>query len=510
MPVNFAWDDPNQEDQNRPLLPLPASNRRTGQPLLGTLNAGAGYQNPGANLPFLGGGPMPTIGPPIAEGQPIPGVTDDQRQQIMGNPSDGLPSPQFSAAGPTPNVPTIQPGQLNALVRGPNAGTVGGTGSAAVPAPGAPPRPPMAPSIFNAGVQSAPDMAIPFNGGAAPAGYRQTIAEGGGPGHLQQILPGEQGPAGQDLRRQGLSLAEVQQANPHLDILQAHAMQQRLQAQNAADQMRTARDQTDTRNRARGIMPNADANAQFNALTERQRADYATNGTAAADALYNQIIQTGGSNTTASRARTAFLASRGIQANTAASQSGTESAAPGTPGVRPSTSPGTPPDDADNPLDQHLEGALAGAGVLTAEMVNARIRGGGQNRAPLVMPAATPEQRANDAITNFVSAVSGSGNMGREQLPSVMNYMMQHFGVEAVDRWFTQGSASNRGDDAHGQAAMQIGQLANVPDANGRSANLGYEPNRATRIGQTIVAPIQRLFQPVTDASTAFRTWLGV
>ncbi len=480
--VTNAWGEQNQDDPNRPLLPLPPANRQPG------------FQNPGANLPFLQGLP-PTIGPPIAGGEPIPGVSDQQRQQILQSappPPDGLPAPQFSAPGPTPNMPTIQPGQLNALVRG-GGQTSGGTGE--IPPPPSPGiRPTPMPSIFNAGVQSAPDVAIPFNGGATPAGYRQAIMDGGGPGFLQQILPSEQGPGGQDLRRQGLSLAEIQQANPHLDMLGAYHLQQRLQAQSAADQMRTAGLRTDQRNIGQGLMdnptrmavaqagpnpaaPGGGGTLQREVARGEAETAHRTGGGALRDTIVGGIIGQGGTAGDVAEA----LASAGLPA-VGAGQPGT------TPVSAPVAAGGS---QLHRTLDQHLQ---------TAAGLPAQPRG---SRIPVALQASTTPQEAVAPITNFVHSIASAGLLTPESLPEVMAYMTQRFGAHRVDPWFQArfgGLLSGGvGSPHHGAVQTMQDAMRGAGVAIGNTGRVGDDtvlrnPLGLGSVGQSIRNGIQSLF----------------
>lgn len=472
-------EDPN--DPNRPRLPVPPANRRSGQPLPGSMNAGPpdpnpGYQNPGAMLAQLQA---------QNQGQPLD-ISDGQRQSFLQMSGGGdLPPANFSSPPMTNPVTTIQPGQLNALARGGPSAMSGGSGPGAPPAPVTPGMPTPPPAIFNAGAQSAPDVAIPFAGGATPAGYRQTISADGGPGHLQQILPGERGAGGQDMQRQGLSLAEVQAANPHLDVIAAYALQQRLQAQNAADQMRTAGLRTDQRNIGQGLMDNATRTAigqsglnpaipfgagnpmgtsQRNAATAESQAAYDTGGGRLRDTIVGGIIAQGGTGQDVAEG----LSSAGLPA------AGSPLPRPGGPTSSQPTASGTPavgiPPAGDSQLHRTLDQHLQAAAGLPAQPRGSRV--------PIALPADTKPDAANSAITNFVHSIASSGLLTPQSLPDVMSYMTQRFGANRVNPWFQQSfGLMNSGtphqasvetmQDAMRRAGVDVGTQRNVAASSG-------------------------------------------
>jgi hypothetical protein len=140
---------------------------------------------------------------------------------------------------------------------------------------------PRLPQIFNGGVQAAPDIAIPAAPGAAPSpGYRRTISADGGPTYFQQVRPEERGLNGQDLLRQGTSVAEIQAAHPGWSASQQLDLYRQLQQDAASAARQNFAIGNQTANQNAGIMSNADRVAFENA-----RAHTTTAGAAQTQAL---------------------------------------------------------------------------------------------------------------------------------------------------------------------------------------------------------------------------------
>ncbi len=138
---------------------------------------------------------------------------------------------------------------------GANAGSV----AAALATPAAPAASPRLPQVFNAGEQGVPDIAIPATGGAPPGpGYRRTISNEGGPTFWQRVRPEERGVNGQDLLRQGTSVAEIQAAHPGWSASQQYGLYRQLQNEAANVARQNFAVGNEAANANAGIMTNAD------------------------------------------------------------------------------------------------------------------------------------------------------------------------------------------------------------------------------------------------------------
>lgn len=492
-PINFANGYPRlgPARANFPVGAQPA-NAQPGAPMPESppLPPNPEYQNPGAAL-------LPDFTPVgQATGRPAQNQNPPANPQFGVNAGD-LPPPAFASPPLTNPITTMQPGQFSDLVRRTNPGSLFSGGSGAPPA--VPPPSAGLPSLFNAGAPSQ-DVAYPasmFPGGPPP-GFRQQISADGNPGHYEAILPGERGAGGIDTRRQGLSLAEIMQANPHLGVVQAGALQRNLQTQATADAMRTRGLQTDQRNMGQGLFtdaqrtgvgqygvdPRTGGGAAGRAVAnEEERTRYTTGGQQAIDQAVNAYIAANPSATAEDISEFTDALRRGR------TPGGGNRPATGSPSNQPATgnfpiTPGNQPvvqntdqnrnqntdTAARNPihreLDQHLGTALVTAKAIKQEELASR-RGVG-SRVPLTMPATTDRSVANDAITNFVSSLGGAGRLTPETLPEIMSYMNQRFGATHTNNWF-QHRFGVFGGGAHQEGVNSIMNLANE-----RGANVGF------------------------------------
>lgn len=381
-----------------------------------------------------------------------------------------IPQPAAAITGP-PNDPSLPPPQFGIASAGPSsfdrardslAGAMTGGTSAFGAAPAVSAglqgsQGPRLPTIFNAGGQSSPDIAIPATSGTPPGpGYRRTISADGGPTYWQTVRPEERGTNGQDLLRQGTSMAEIIAAHPGWSATQ----QLNLYRQGQQDAAQAARQNftigNESANRNAGIVSNADNVAAQNAAARTTEAN--TGATHERNQLPSAVILQGGGPQEVADAMEA------LRAGTAPAGG----AAPGNAGTGAVTGPSSA---LHRLLDQHLQAA---AGIAPQQGAGPRI--------PVSLPAATGREAANKAITNFVHSVGGAGLLTPENLPAVMAYMTQRMRASNVDPWFAErfGGLSGSGIQGHQEAVNKLEDVMRR-----RGVEIG-NTQRPLRIGGTI------------------------
>ncbi len=454
------WNDPAQLDEIRrrpPQRPQPVvfAQNAPAQPD-STLPPMPGYQNPGAGN--------------------LPGFTP------IGQPTRAL-APGYAS----PAEPPLSGTDMPAALRTPDAGRASTLNNLFQGSQGT--QGPRLPQVFNGGVQSTPDIAIPATGGTPPGpGYRRTISADGGPSFWQTVRPEERGLNGQDLLRQGTSAAEIQAAHPGWSATQQLDLHRQLQqdAMNQSRQNFALGNQTANRNA--GIMNNADSVSQGGLNLARTRTEHDVSADRVRDQIAAGVIGQGGNADDVKEAMDAYNASRPARTGSAT----------GTPGTSFPVSTTEPPPVGPSPatstmhrtLDQHLRSAMTGANLAPP----AETPGRGQGRVQLSLPATTGQEPANLAITNFVHSVASAGMLTPENLPQVMSYMTQRFGAHRVDPWFQHRFSALNPGSAHQEGVNTIMNLA-----NGRGANAGYtDPARSPWTGGAIgntARAIHGLFQ---------------
>lgn len=399
---------------------LPARPRPQG--VLFAPGPAADYQNPGAMLPDL--------------------------QEAGGSSVRNFPVPS--------SIARLSLGQLPAA----NPAAAATTGDAGLPAPSF--GGPRLPQIFNGGTEQSPDIAIPATGGSSPGpGYRRTISADGGPTFWQAVRPEDRGVNGQDLLRQGTSVAEITAAHPGWSASQQLDLYRQLQHDAAGAARQNFAVGNESANQNAGIMSNADRVASQVANARTTEAN--TGATHERNQLPSAVILQGGGPQEVQDAMEALRAG----------------SAPGA--AAPGGGPTGPTSALQRILDQHLQSA---AGIAPQQGVGPRI--------PVTLPAATTRLDANKAITNFMHSVSSAGLLTPENLPAVMSYMVQRMRSNNVDPWFAErfGGLSGSGQEGHREAVQRLQDVMNQ-----RGVNVG-NTGRSFRIG----GPVGAVGQGIRDA----------
>lgn len=415
------------------------------------------YFNPEQRVTMRRGGPAsasPVVGPgPV--GEPVPGVSDDQRDAFLQSQGDGgvLPQPAFSSPAVTGQTASIQPGQLNSLARGGSSGPLfGGAGPTPESLGGA-----ALPRIFNGPVEQ--DSGSPAS--QAITGMQDNLLQQHGMRQdLMRQLQGVGGiPGTSEAERQALRNSMINQYTRSLGLnTDAANMGRGL----FTDAQRQGVGQY-------GIDPRTGGGTVGRGLDlQQQQTNFNTSQDRIRDQVAAGIVGQGGTAQEVQEGIDAFNAGRSGQQPVTGAGGGTPSAAgPASTTVPAATAPAGV-SQLHRTLDQHLRSAAVGAGLQLPQDQGGR----GAGRAPLTIAATTDAGARNNAMTNFVASLASSGQLTRENLPEVMSYMTQRFGADNANAWFGQRFMPWSGG-AHRDSVGTIMNLANQPDAQGRAGNVG-------------------------------------